>query len=109
LPQCRLSSYGIGYAQFYAMLIMVLLAVLGVLMVSTLKYTSFKTAGTGRRNLYLVLVIAAVGMLIWLYSKYVLVTISGLYVAHGVFWYLLSLIRRRAPHHDSPGHETGEA
>src|SRR5690606_30686232 len=43
-----LSSYGVGYAQFYAMLMMVLLAVLGVLMVSTLKYTSFKTAGTGR-------------------------------------------------------------
>ena len=103
-----LSYYGVGYAQFYAMLIMVLLAVLGVLMVSTLKYTSFKTAGAGRRNLYLVLVIAAVGMLIWLYSKYVLVTISGLYVAHGVFWYVLSLVRRRNPHQETPDIELPE-
>jgi CDP-diacylglycerol--serine O-phosphatidyltransferase len=43
-----------------------LIAVLGILMVSTLRYSSMKTVGTGRRNLYLVLVIAAIGMLMWL-------------------------------------------
>jgi len=90
-----LSSYGAGFAQFYAILMMVLIAVLGVLMVSTLKYSSFKTAGTGRRNLYLVLVVAAVGMLIFLYSKYVLLILSSVYVAHGVVWYVMSLLRRR--------------
>jgi CDP-diacylglycerol--serine O-phosphatidyltransferase len=89
-----LSSYGTGYAQFYAMLMMILMAVLSVLMVSTLKYTSFKTAGVGRRNLYLVLVIAAIGMLMWLYSQYVLLILAGLYVAHGVIWYLFNQFRR---------------
>jgi len=90
-----LNTYGEGFARFYAMLMMVLIAVLGVLMVSTLRYTSFKTAGTGRRNLYLVLLIAAVGMLIWLYSEYVLLILSGIYVSHGVIWYVFSLLRRR--------------
>ena len=90
-----LNTYGEGFARFYAMLLMVLIAVLGVLMVSTLRYTSFKTAGTGRRNLYLVLLIAAVGMLIWLYSEYMLLILSGIYVSHGVIWYVFSLLRRR--------------
>lgn len=90
-----LSTYGEGFARFYAMLLMVLIAVLGVLMISTLRYTSFKTAGTGRRNLYLVLLIAAVGMLIWLYSEYMLLILSGIYVSHGVIWYVFSLLRRR--------------
>jgi len=69
--------------------------VLGVLMVSTIRYSSMKTVGTGRRNLYLLLVIAAIGMLIWLYSRYVLLILSGAYVAHGIVWYLLSMIRWR--------------
>ncbi|MEO8649577.1 MAG: hypothetical protein ABI539_10455, partial [Acidobacteriota bacterium] len=90
-----LSSYGPGLARFYGLLIMVLIAFLGVLMVSTLRYSSMKTVGTGRRNLYLVLVIAAVGMLMWLYSQYVLLILSVGYVSHGVVWYLISLMNRR--------------
>ncbi|MBL8186317.1 MAG: phosphatidylcholine/phosphatidylserine synthase [Blastocatellia bacterium] len=89
-----LSSHGQGLSSFYALLMMVLIAVLGVLMVSTLRYTSFKSAGAGRRNLYLVLVIAAVGMLIWLYSEYVLLILSAAYVSHGIIWHILTLFRR---------------
>ncbi len=92
-----LSSHGEGLAQFYAMLMMVLVAVLGLLMVSTLRYTSFKTAGTGRRNLYLVLVIAAIGMLMWLYSNYVLLILAAAYVSHGIIWHIASLFHRREP------------
>ncbi|MDQ3132227.1 MAG: hypothetical protein M3Q99_15880, partial [Acidobacteriota bacterium] len=90
-----LNVYGGGTADFYAVLVMILLAVLGVLMVSTIRYTSFKSTGSGRRNLYLVLVIAAVGMLIWLYSKYVVLILAAIYVSHGVIWYLASLLRPR--------------
>ncbi|MEO8573246.1 MAG: phosphatidylcholine/phosphatidylserine synthase [Pyrinomonadaceae bacterium] len=90
-----LNFYGEGMARFYTYLVMILIAVLGVLMVSTLRYSSMKTVGTGRRNLYLLLVIAATGMLIWLYSRYVLLIISGLYVAHGIVWYLWSIIQPR--------------
>jgi CDP-diacylglycerol--serine O-phosphatidyltransferase len=89
-----LSWYGEGFAKFYAMLFMVLIAILGILMVSTLRYSSMKTLGTGRRNLYLVLVIAGIGMLVWLYSQYVLLILSAVYVSHGVLWYLVSLLRR---------------
>jgi CDP-diacylglycerol--serine O-phosphatidyltransferase len=90
-----LNSYGEGLARFYTYLVMILIAVLGVLMVSTLRYSSMKTVGTGRRNLYLLLVIAAMGMLIWLYSRYVLLILSGGYVAHGIIWYLLSSVQSR--------------
>jgi CDP-diacylglycerol--serine O-phosphatidyltransferase len=90
-----LSSYGEGTAKFYCTLMMILIACLGVLMVSTLRYSSMKTVGTGRRNLYLVLVIAAIGMFMWLYSQYVLLILSAAYVSHGVLWYVLSLLRHR--------------
>ena len=90
-----LSSYGEGSGKFYGTLTMILIACLGVLMVSTLRYSSMKTVGTGRRNLYLVLVIAAIGMLMWLYSNYVLLILSVAYVSHGILWYAFSLLRSR--------------
>lgn len=90
-----LSTHGEGFARFYTYLVMILLGMLGVLMVSTLRYSSMKTVGTGRRNLYLVLVVAAIGMLMWLYSQYVLLILSVAYVSHGVIWYLLSMLRPR--------------
>ncbi len=90
-----LSVYGTELGRFYTLLVMVLIAVLGVLMVSTIRYSSMKTVGTGRRNLYLVLLIAAVGMLIWLYSNYVLLILSAAYVSHGIIWYIFSLLRSR--------------
>ncbi|MGQ0542735.1 MAG: CDP-alcohol phosphatidyltransferase family protein [Blastocatellia bacterium] len=92
-----LSSYGEGFSRFYSMLFMILIAVLSVLMVSTLRYSSFKTAGAGRRNLYLVLLIAATGMLMFLYSKYVLLILATLYVSHGIVWHVFSTFRKRTP------------
>jgi CDP-diacylglycerol--serine O-phosphatidyltransferase len=96
-----LNSYGEGFARFYVYLIMILIAVLGILMVSTLRYSSFKDAKFSR-SLYLVLVIAAMGMLMWLYSKYLLLIISGVFVAHGVIWYLYRTLTPRK--HAQPEH-----
>lgn len=90
-----LSSYGTGLAKFYTYLLMVLIAVLGILMVSTLRYTSFKTLNFGKRNLYLLLVIAAAGMLLWLYSTYLLLTLAALYVSHGLIFFIVRTILRR--------------
>lgn len=90
-----LSSYGQGFAKFYVYLLMVLIAVLGVLMVSTLRYSSFKTANFGRRNLYLVLVIAAAGMLMWLYSNYLLLILATAYVSHGIIFFIFRALFRR--------------
>lgn len=87
-------SYGETTASLYTILLMILMAVLGLLMVSTLRYTSFKTVGTRRNNLYLILIIGAVGMLIWLYSQYVLLIAASAYVLHGIIWYLFGFFRK---------------
>ncbi len=88
-----LISYGEAAGHFYAIAVMVLMICLGLLMVSTIRYTSFKNAGTGKGNLYIILGIAAIGMLVWLYSQYMLLILSGIYVAHGIIWYILGLFR----------------
>ena len=88
-----LSVHGDTLARFYSILLLILVAGLGLLMVSTIRYKSFKTAGTGRTSLYLILLVAAVGMLIWLYSDYVLLIIALAFVSHGVILYLLSFFR----------------
>jgi len=90
-----LVTRGDDWPRFYAIMIMTIIAVLAILMVSTLKYTSFKSVGAGRRNFYVILIIAAVGMSIWLYSQYALLILAGTYVAHGVIWYLVSVLRPR--------------
>jgi len=89
-----LVSYG-DVSTYYTYLIMVLVTCLSILMVSTVKYSSMKGVGTGRKNLYLVLVVAAVGMLMFLYSRYMFLILTGVYVAHGFIWYLYSIIRPR--------------
>ncbi len=88
-----LSSYG-ETGHYLAILLMILIALLGVLMVSTIRYSSMKTVGSGRKNLYLVLVVAAVGMLMWLYSQYVLLILALAYVSHGIIWYFFTLLTR---------------
>lgn len=87
--------YGENLARFYSILLMIMFASLGLLMVSTVKYSSFKKVGTGKLNLYLVLIIGAVGMLLWLYSQYMLLIITVAYVSHGIFWFLGSLLNPR--------------
>jgi CDP-diacylglycerol--serine O-phosphatidyltransferase len=88
-----LTTYGEGYARFYSILILILVSGLGFLMVSTIRYTSFKNTGTGRKNLYLILILGIFGMLVWLYSQYILFILSAIYVSHGVLWYLMNLFR----------------
>lgn len=90
-----LTVYGTSSARLYSFSMMALFAILGILMVSTIRYSSFKSVGTGRRNFYIVLLIAAIGMSIWLYSRYMLLILSALYVSHGIIWHLAGLLRPR--------------
>ncbi len=90
-----LNAYGADYARFYGIMVLILLGVLGLLMVSTIRYTSFKTVASGRTNIYIVLLFAAAAMLIWFYSEYALLVISLVYVSHGVIWYILGLLNPR--------------
>ncbi|MBA3334984.1 MAG: hypothetical protein H0T08_05160, partial [Acidobacteria bacterium] len=58
----------------------------------TIRYNSFKTAGSGKQSVYFILIIAALGMLVWLFPQYILFAIAFTYVAHGVVWYVVSFL-----------------
>ncbi len=87
------TEFGDNLASFYSILLMALVLILGGLMVSTLRYSSFKNVGTGRKNFYLLLLLGGFGMLVWLYSYVVLLVLSLAYVSHGVIWYLFGLLK----------------
>lgn len=85
-----------GKSQPYALLIYALVVILGGLMVSKIRYSSFKSAGAVRINILVMLLIASVGMMIWFYSQYALLAISAIYVGHGVAgWLYRSTLGRR--------------
>lgn len=90
-----LSAYGESAAQFYGYALMALVAVLSILMVSTIRYSSMKAKSSGRRGFFLVLLIAAIGMSIWFYSRYALITLATVYVAHGVVWWLARTVNAK--------------
>lgn len=92
--------HGVEMSTIYSGLLMGAVALLSVLMVSTVRYTSFKTVGVGRRSTRLaVLAIAAAGMLVWLYSRYVLVSLVGGYIIYGLLTRLVGLFRHRSGTH----------
>lgn len=93
LPLNKIADENLSHV--YTILMMFLAAILGLLMVSTFRYTSFKTVGAGKRSVYLILALAGGGMLVWLFPEYMLFAIAASYVAHGVLWYLLGLLRPR--------------
>jgi len=99
-----LVQYAPERAQVYSLLLMALVGVLGVLMVSTLRFSSFKTLGTGSRSMRTILLAVAVGMLIFLYSRYVLLAIVIGYILNGLVSRVLGMFRRRV----EPA-ESGEA
>jgi CDP-diacylglycerol---serine O-phosphatidyltransferase len=88
-------------AGLLAGLTMVLVAFLSVLMVSTLRFTSLKSIGTGRRNARLVIAMIALAGLIYLYSRWVLLVLVVTYVVHGLVSRLLSSLIRRSPERQS--------
>lgn len=92
-----LVTYGPRLGPIYSGLMTVLIGFLSILMVSTLRYTSFKSVGTGRRSVRVVILLIATGTLIWLYSRYVLLAMVTAYVLSGVilkFWMMVT--RQRA-------------
>ena len=90
-----LISYGADRARLYSMLLMLLVGFLSVLMVSTLRFSSFKTVGTRRRSMRTIMVVVAVGMLIFLYSRYVLLALVSFYILHGLLSRVIGVFRKR--------------
>ena len=82
--------------QVFATGLAVTVILLAFLMVSTLRYSSFKNVGVGNRNpRILILAIALVVLAIWFQSRWALLIISTIYVAHGIIGKLWSLFKPR--------------
>jgi CDP-diacylglycerol--serine O-phosphatidyltransferase len=73
-----------------------LVTCLAFLMVSTLRYSSFKGAGARKYHpRVLFLAIALIGLSIWFYSRWSLLMMASLYASSGILAKLSSLIRPR--------------
>lgn len=83
-------------ARLYGGLLMLLIGILSALMVSTWRYKSFKSVGTQKRSTrVMILLVASVGMLVWLYSHYVLLAMVSAYVLHGIVLRIIAAFPRR--------------
>src|SRR5438309_6223439 len=94
-------KYAPHRAELLATLMMILVGFLSVLMVSTMRFTSFKSLGVGRRNARLVIGMIALAGLIYLYSQWVLLILVVAYVIHGLLSRVLSSFTRRSSENDS--------
>src|SRR5262245_20206017 len=82
--------------QFYSTALLILVVSLAFLMISTLRYSSLKNVGVGNRNPRILIIgLAMVVILIWFYSRWVLLAISTVYVSHGLVAKLWSLLKPR--------------
>ncbi len=73
---------------------MALVGLLSLLMVSTLRFSSFKTVGTRSRSMRTIILAVAVGMLIFLYSRHVLLVLVVSYILHGLLSRVIGVFRR---------------
>ncbi len=96
-----LVSYGPERAQAYSLLLMALVGFLSVLMVSTLRFSSLKTVGTRSRSMRTIILVVALAMIIFLYSRYVLLLLAIAYILHGLLSRVWGLFRRRSERAES--------
>nr|AFK79137.1 CDP-diacylglycerol serine-O-phosphatidyltransferase [uncultured bacterium F39-01] len=90
-----LMSFAPEKARLYSWLLMVLVGLLSAMMVSTLRFSSFKTVGTRSRSMRPIILVLAIGMLIFLYSQYVLLAIALTYILHGLLSRVIGMLFKR--------------
>jgi CDP-diacylglycerol---serine O-phosphatidyltransferase len=88
-------AFGPERAQLYSLLMIVLMGLLSVLMVSTLRFPSLKGVGTKSRSMRTIILALGIGVLIVLFSRYVLLAIVISYVLYGLLSRMAGLFRRR--------------
>jgi CDP-diacylglycerol---serine O-phosphatidyltransferase len=88
--------YGPERARIYSLLLMTLVGFVSVLMVSTLRFSSFKTVGTRSRSMRTIILVVAVGTLIFLFSRYVLLALVAGYTLQGLLSRFVGIFRRRS-------------
>ena len=91
-----LTYFGPEKARLYSGLLMVLVGFLSLMMVSTLRFSSFKTVGTRSRSMRTIILALSIGMLIFLYSQYVLLGVVITYILHGLLSRLAGIFWRRS-------------
>ena len=91
-----LTYFGPERARIYSGLLMVLVGLLSLMMVSTLRFSSFKTVGTRVRSMRTIILVLTVGLLIFLYSQYVLLGIVISYILYGLISRVASVFWRRS-------------
>ncbi len=87
--------YGPERSRIYSVLLMTLVGVLSLLMVSTIRFSSFKTVGTRSRSMRAIILAVGVGMLIFLYSRHVLLLLVVFYILHGLLSRVIGVFRKR--------------
>ena len=87
--------FGTERARIYSLLLMVLVGFLSFLMVSTMRFSSFKTVGTRSGSMRPIIFSLAVLLLIFLFSRYVLLAIVVSYVLYGLLSRVASMFWRR--------------
>ncbi len=82
-------------SQFYTWVLLIGMAVLAVLMVSTLRYTSFKSIGPRSNKPFIALPLLSLLVAgIWFYSQWVLLILATVYVSHGLVLKIWGFINR---------------
>ena len=90
-----ISRYPAAQEKAYSLILLVGMALLAVLMVSTFRYASFKDLGIKTNKPFFILPLLSVLVAgIWFYSEWVLLVMAALYVTHGPLMKLWSLLQR---------------
>ena len=93
--------FGAERAWIYSALVMVLVGVLSLMMVSTWRFSSFKTVGTSSRSMRPIILALSVLLLIILYSQYVLLAIVVGYILYGLLSRMVGIFWRRGESADA--------
>ena len=105
VPAATVFAYPFGLTDWYAALAVPVLLVPALLMVSTIKYRSFKTFDLGRRRPVNGLIVAALGLVaIATFPQWTLLTLAYGYLASAFIGLALTRLRpRRSDRNDTPG------
>ena len=108
VPQ-PLSSYDPDQLRVYSWALLAGMAFLAVLMVSKVRYTSFKNVGSKSNKPFIILPLLSLLVAgIWFYSQWVLLVIALAYVSHGPLLKVWGLLGRFRPQSSTPEESASE-
>lgn len=88
-------SYSAERAGYFSWMLLVAMGILAVLMVSTIRYTSFKNVGLSSNKPFVALpLLSLIVAGIWFYSRWVLLLMAIGYALHGPILKLIALVGR---------------